>query len=209
MEQTITVSRRRTPGGDEQQRRRGDASIAESWFRALAAGRPNACRPGLMMGTKTKTSGGCATRITDDRAIAGERSPAGDRWSREGRRSVEPRSSASPAFSSRRRSPALAFGSTARGGLRLSTTGFGATSDASGSGSAMACERPLRGPAERGAPRCDGAAGSPSPSGCLVAVDLARCLRASHVGGALALESPVSPREGSPVLAVGHFGGRT
>lgn len=51
------------PTANEQQRRHGDVMTAESWIRACFVGETRRCATRLVMGTKTKTSGGCAARI--------------------------------------------------------------------------------------------------------------------------------------------------
>lgn len=103
----------------EQQRRHGNVATAESWIRACVVGVTRRGMTRLVMGTKTKTSGGCAARVADVRAAAGERSSDRGRSSREGAPFGRASELGSSPFASRRPSPASAFGLTARGGLRL------------------------------------------------------------------------------------------
>lgn len=51
----------------EQRRRHGDVATAESWNRACVVGETRRGMTRLVMGAKTKTSGGRATRISDGR----------------------------------------------------------------------------------------------------------------------------------------------
>lgn len=161
----------------------------------VASGRPGGVRPGLMMGTKTKTSGGPqpAARTTGAPLASGLLPVFGG----------PARVAVGLSLGARLHLPSLhADGRLPRSSDQQRAVVF-VSHDRRWRN--IRCERARVSDDRRtSAPwACCGShlgvttqAGSSSPSGCLVAVDLARHLRVSHVGGALGLEPPASPREG-------------